>query len=38
MPRIDTCPAPRAGSLNTTVRWAMAAFAIGMLIAAVLMP
>jgi len=38
MSRTQTCPAPRAGGVNTTVRWALAACAIGMLIAAMFMP
>jgi hypothetical protein len=38
MPRSETCPAPRAGDPTTAVRWALAAFAVGLLIAAIVMP
>lgn len=38
MARTNTFPAPAESATNTTIRWTLAAFAIGMLIAAVMLP
>lgn len=38
MPRTETSPATIAGESTTTIRWALAALAVGMLIAAVFLP